>query len=450
MTESFYKRALAIAIPIAAHNLIISSINMADVFMVGQLGEASIAALGISNQLMFLFILFLLGMGSGGSIFISQFYGKRDRINLHRIIGIMMVPALAISVIMGCGAVFIPKVLMSVFSKDVQVLDQSATYLMIVGLSYPFTAVSVIFQVVLRSTGKPRIPMYTSFFALVINITFNWLLIFGNMGFPKLGIEGAALATVLARVLETFVTVFIVYYTKSEAAAKIRVMLDFKIDLVKKVISTSLPVFINESVWASGIVALNVIFASLGTESIAAVNIMDSVGRLSFAAFIGIANAGAIVLGTDIGAQKYEQVWEHSKKFAALSIYSGIAISIILFTTAPSVISIYNISTTVSDLAYKTILVWVFIIPIVSFNCLNIVGILRSGGDTKAALWIDIGALWAIGVPLAFIGAYYLSLPIYLVYLLAKIEEIFKFIFGFKRYLSKKWIKNLVEDVPVK
>lgn len=446
MSENFYKRALSIAIPIAVHNLIISSINMADVFMVGQLGESAIAALGISNQLMFLFILFLFGMGSGGSIFISQFFGKKDRVNLHRVLGIMMVPALAISVIMASGAIFIPELLMSVFSKDAQVLDQSARYLRIVGWSYPFTAVSFIFQMVLRSTDKPRVPMYTSFFALIINIVFNWLLIFGNMGFPVMGIEGAAIATVLARALETLITIFIVYYTKSEAAAKLRVMLDFRLDLVKKVITTSLPVFINESVWASGIVALNIIYASLGTESIAAVNIMDSVGRLSFAAFIGIANAGAVVLGTDIGAQKYSQVWEHSKKFTAMSIYAGVAVSVILFITAPSVISIYNISATVSDLAYKTILVWVFMIPIVSFNCLNIVGILRSGGDTQAALWIDIGALWAIGVPLALIGASYFALPIHIVYLLAKIEEVFKFIFGFKRYLSKKWIKNLVEE----
>jgi len=447
MSENFYKRALAVAIPVAVHNLIISSINMADVFMVGQLGESSIAALGISNQLMFLFILFMFGMGSGGSIFISQFFGKKDRVNLHRVIGIMMVPAVAISIIIAAGAVFIPEILMSVFSNDAEVLDQSGRYLRIVGLSYPLTAVSFIFQIVLRSTDKPRIPMCTSFFALLINISFNWLLIFGNMGFPKLGIEGAAIATLLARGLETVLTIFIVYYTKSAAAAKLRVMLDFKKDLVKRVFITSMPVFINESVWASGIVALNIIYASLGTQSIASISIMDSVGRISFAAFIGIANAGAVILGTDIGAQKYDQVWEHSKKFSAMSIYAGIVVSFLLFITAPSVISIYNISPTVADLAYKTILVWVFIIPIVSFNCLNIVGILRSGGDTKAALWIDIGALWAIGVPAALIGASWFQLPIYWVYLLAKSEEIFKFFFGMKRYLSKKWIRNLVEDV---
>ncbi|HQO93221.1 MAG TPA: MATE family efflux transporter [bacterium] len=177
MSENFYKRALAVAIPVAVHNLIISSINMADVFMVGQLGESAIAALGISNQLMFLFILFMFGMGSGGSIFISQFFGKKDRVNLHRVIGIMMVPAVAISIIIAAGAVFIPKALMSVFSHDAEVLDQSARYLMIVGFSYPLTAISFIFQIVLRSTDSPRVPMYTSFAALIINVIFNWLLI---------------------------------------------------------------------------------------------------------------------------------------------------------------------------------------------------------------------------------------------------------------------------------
>lgn len=447
MADNFYKRAFSVAVPIAVHNLIISSINMADVFMVGQLGESSIAALGISNQLMFLFILSLFGMGSGGQIFIAQFFGKKDSTNLQRVMGIMFVPALLLSVLVASGAYFIPELLMSAFSKDAQVLQLSSSYLKIVALSYPFTAVSFIFQIVLRSTDSPRAPMYTSFFALIINVILNWFLIFGNWGFPQLGIAGAAIATVAARISETLLTLFIVYYKKTASAAKISYMLDFRLDLIKKVLVTSVPVFINEVTWASGIVALNIIFASLGTESIAAVNIVDSVGRLSFAAFIGIANAAGVILGADIGAQKYSQVRELSKRFSGLSIISGILTSIVLFSAASALISIYNISDHVADLALKTIFVWVLIMPLVSFNCLNIVGILRSGGDTKAALWIDIGSLWAVGVPAALIGAVFFDMPIYSVYFLAKSEELFKFFFGLKRYKSKKWIKNLVKDI---
>ena len=444
--NSFYKRAFKLALPIAMHSLIISAINMADVFMIGQLGETSIAALGISNQLMFMLILFLFGVSSGGQIFIAQFFGKKDKENQDRVVGIMLLPALTISIIAMIGATLFPKFIMSVFSNDETVLSQSATYLMIVGLSYPLTAVAFIFNTVCRSTDRPNFPMYTSFATLLINIFLNWALIFGNLGFPQLGIKGAAIATFTARSIETILTLVLIYSSNSKAAAKFRNMFDFRANLVRKVIKTSLPVFINEITWASGILALNIVFARLGTQAIATINIMDSVGRLSFAAFIGIAHAGGVMLGQDMGAGKMDKVWDDSRKFSFLAVGIGIVIALGLALFAPTIVSIYSISQTVFDYAVKTIYAWAFILPLVAFNCLNIVGILRSGGDTKAALWIDIGALWAVGVPLAIIGAYYLGLPIYLVYLMAKVEEVFKFIFGTHRYISRKWIRNLVEE----
>ncbi len=445
--DPFYRRAFKVAVPVAVHSLIISAINMADVFMIGQLGEVAIAALGISNQLMFLFILLLFGMGSGGQIFISQFFGKKDLPNLHRTMGIMIIPALIVSFIAASGALFIPHILMSIFSKDGEVLNYSTSYLKIVGFSYPFTAISFIYQVVLRSTDKPNVPMFTSFCTLVVNVALNWLLIFGNLGFPQMGIEGAAVATLIARIMETVFTLGIVYLSGASAAAKLKNMFDFNKLLIKRVFKTSLPVFINEASWSSGIVALNIIFAQLGTESIAAINIMESFGRITFAGIIGIAHAGGVILGQDIGAGKGKDVWKISKKFSKLAILIGLITSLILFGASHPVISIYNISENVAEMAQKTIMVWVVILPIVSFNCLNIVGILRCGGDTKAALWIDIGGLWMIGVPLALLGAFYFGLPIFGVYFLAKIEEMFKFIVGMHRYLSKKWIKNLVEDI---
>jgi len=444
--NSFYKRALTLALPIAMHSLIISSINMADVFMIGQLGETSIAALGISNQLMFMLILFLFGVSSGGQIFIAQFFGKNDKKNQDRVVGIMLIPALIISIAVMLGATIFPRAIMSVFSNDTSVLDQSASYLMIVGMSYPFTAISFVFNTTCRSTDRPRFPMYTSFAALCINIFLNWVLIFGNLGFPALGIEGAAIGTLIARIMETIFTLVLIYNSTSRARAKLKNMFDFKLDLTLRVARTSLPVFINEVTWAGGILALNIIFARLGTQSIATINIMDSVGRLSFAAFIGIAHAGGVILGQDMGAGKIDKVWEDSKRFSFLAVGIGIVMAILLGIFAPNIVSIYSISETVFNYAVKTIRVWALILPLVAFNCLNIVGILRSGGDTKAALWIDIGALWAVGVPLAILGAFYLELPIYLVYLMAKVEEVIKFILGTHRYFSKKWIKNLVEE----
>ena len=448
MESGFYRRVLGIAVPIAIHNLMISAINMADVFMVGQLGEEAIAALGISNQLMFLLILFLFGMGSGGQIFVSQFYGKGDLLNLRRVMGVILALGIFVSMVAFVGARIFPEAIVGLFSNDAPVVKYACEYLKIVSWSYIFTAVSFIYQVVLRSTDSPRLPVYSCALALVINIFFNWALIFGHFGFPAMGIEGAALATLIARVAETAFTLAYAYIGKLAAAAKFSELVSAKKELLKQLLVTSAPVFFNEITWALGILALNWIYAKLGTESIAALNISDSVTKLFFAAFIGIGNAGAVVLGRDIGAcVEAEKVWSTSVRLVKLSITTGIFLSLLLLLFTNPILSFYNISESVYDLAYKSTLVWIFFLPVVAFNNLNIVGILRSGGDTKAAFFIDVGALWLVSVPVSFAGAVFFHLPLYWVLALGKIEEVIKFGWGFKRYISKKWIKNLVRDL---
>ena len=448
MKADFYRRTLGIAVPIAIHNLIISAINMADVFMVGQLGEEAIAALGISNQLMFLLILFLFGMGSGGQIFVSQFYGKGDFLNLRRVMGVILALGIFVSLAAFTGARFFPNFIVGLFSHDKKVVEYACDYLKIVSWSYIFTAVSFIFQVVLRSTDSPRLPVYSCAMALVINIFFNWILIFGHLGFPEMGIKGAALATLIARVAETAFTLAYTYIRNLAAAAKFSELFSAKKELLKQLFTTSMPVFFNEITWALGILVLNWIYAKLGTESIAAINISDSVTKLFFAAFIGIGNAGGVVLGHDIGAGiATEKVWHTSVKLVKLSIFTGIFLSLLVFLFTDPILSVYNISRNVYDLAYKSTLVWIFFLPIVAFNNLNIVGILRSGGDTKAAFLIDVGALWIVAVPLSFAGVTAFGLPLYWVLCLSKSEEAIKFVWGFKRYVSKKWIKNLVKEL---
>ena len=446
-SDGFYRRVLGIAVPIAIHNLMISAINMADVFMVGQLGEEAIAALGISNQLMFLLILFLFGMGSGGQIFVSQFYGKKDLLNLRRVMGVILTLGIFVSLAAFAGARFFPEAIVGLFSNDAAVIKYACEYLRIVSWSYIFTAVSFIYQVVLRSTDSPRLPVYSCAMALVINVVFNWILIFGHFGFPAMGIRGAALATFIARVAELAFTLAYAYIRKLAAAAEVSELVSAEKELLKQLLVTSAPVFFNEITWAFGILALNWIYAKLGTESIAALNISDSVTKLFFAAFIGIGNAGAVVLGHDIGADiGDEKVWRTSVRLVKLSISTGIFLSILLLLLTNPILSVYNISENVYDLAYKSTLVWIFFLPVVAFNNLNIVGILRSGGDTKAAFLIDVGALWLVSVPVSFAGAVFFHLPLYWVLALGKIEETIKFGWGFKRYISKKWIKNLVRE----
>ena len=447
MSQSLYRRVIAVAIPVAIQNLIISSINMADVFMIGQLGEVPIAALGMANQIMFLLILTLFGVNSGSQVFSAQFFGAKDFVHLRRILGISLTVGLAAGLFFFITGVFFPEYALSIFTPEKDVVAVGARYLKIVAWSFPFTAVAFSYSFQLRSTDRPRLPMYVSMLALVINISLNWVLIFGNLGFPKLGIEGAAIATVIARVIETIAIIVMTHVTKSVNAARFSEMFSYRKELIKRYMKTSFPVFLNEITWAVGMAMNMMVFGRMGTQAMAAINIEASLGRLSFAGIIGISHAAAAVLGQELGAGRLHSAWKCSKYLVGASFVLGLVTSLFLWLLSPFVLSLYNISPELRELSYSTILVWCLFLPLVSFNALNIIGILRSGGDVKVALFIDIGGLWLLSVPLAVWGGLYAGLPVYFVYALARTDEIFKMIFGMWRYLTKKWLKNLVSDM---
>jgi len=281
MSQNLYRRVIAVAIPVAIQNLIISSINMADVFMIGQLGEVPIAALGMANQIMFLLILTLFGVNSGSQVFSAQFFGAKDFVHLRRILGISLTMGILAGTLFFLSSLFFPAELLGIFTNEQAVIDVGARYLRIVSWSYPFTAVAFSFAFQLRSTDRPRVPMYVSMLALVVNISLNWVLIFGHLGFPKLGIEGAAIATVIARVIETVVVIAMTYITKSVNAATFSEMFSYRKELIKRYMKTSFPVFLNEITWAAGMTMNMMVFGRMGTQAMAAINIESSVSRLS-------------------------------------------------------------------------------------------------------------------------------------------------------------------------
>ncbi|MBZ4683066.1 MAG: hypothetical protein PWP46_179 [Fusobacteriaceae bacterium] len=445
--KTFFKKVFTIALPIALQNLIISSINLADVFMIGKLGEKEIAALGLSNQIMFLLVLLLFGINSGGAIFMSQFNGKKDSKNMKKVLGIVLITSFLAGIIFFLFVTFIPDILLKIYTKDNIVVDIGVRYLKIVSFSYLFTAISFVYSVQLRTINKAKLTVYSSFLALIINITLNYLLIFGKFGFPKLGIEGAAIATTIARSLECIFIVFLVYYNKYVFAAKFREMIGFNIVFVKKYFFTTLPVLLNEMIWSFGIAAYNIIYARISTQAIASINIVGSVERILFVSLIGVASAASVMVGEKIGEQKEEEAFEYAINFIKLIFIIGVILSIILYGMTFFILDLYNISESVYRYSKYIMYILCFSLPMKGVNTVNIVGNLRAGGDTKLALYIDTGALWLIGVPLSFIAAFYFKLPVYLVYFVTFFEEITKAIFGIKRVFSKKWIKNLVKDI---
>ncbi len=442
----FFSLFLKIAIPITIQQLVTSSTNMLDVLMIGQLGETSIAALGLSNQVFFLLIIIIFGINSGSAIFTAQYWGKGDIYNLRRVMGIGMTLSSGVALFFSIAAIFFSRQVLGIYTEDQAVITLGSQYLRIVGFSYLFTAISTSFVSVLRSSENVRLPMIVTICTLSLNMVLNYLLIFGNFGFPKMGVEGAALGTAIARTLECISIVFFSYRFRTAAGARLH-ELTYDLVFLKKVLTTSLPAVINEFFWSLGITTYNVVYAHIGTLAIAAINITSTIENMSFVIFIGMANACAIMIGNQIGAGNEHLAYDYGKRFLILGISSAIVMGLLVILLRPLILSLYNIQAESYQFAHRIQLIYGLTMWVRVTNLILFIGILRSGGDTRFALMVEMASIWLIGVPSALIGAFVFNLPVYGVYTLVLSEEIVKMLIVFPRYKSRKWIHNLAATV---
>ncbi len=444
--DNFYKNLMNIAVPVALQNLILSSINLADVFMIGRLGEAPLAALGLSNQIMFLMILLLFGINSGAGVFVAQFWGEKNIRSIHKVLGVALISALLTSTVFFILTQTVPGFLIRVYSPDTEVIGYGGEYLKIVGWSYIATSLTFVYSIQSRNVERAKIGLYSSIIALLVNVSLNYILIFGKLGFPAMGVRGAATATLIARTMECIFVLGYINYNESPLKSSIGEMLSFDREFLRKYRKTTIPVILNEMLWAVGITTYSMVYARMSTTAIAVVNIVGSIERITFTGFIGVANATAVMVGKKIGEKREDIAIEYANKLGSISFLLGLGGSLILFLAARPVLGIYDLSDEVFELTLSTMYILCLFLPFKSFNATNVVGILRAGGDTKYCLIMDVAALWMIGVPLAYLGGLKLGYPVYMVFALALSEELLKFFVGVRRVISKKWIKNLVED----
>ncbi|MDI9483790.1 MAG: MATE family efflux transporter [Bacillota bacterium] len=440
----FYKNLFRIAIPITIQNLIMSSLNFVDTIMVGQLGETNIAAVALANQLFFLIALFLFGVGSGASVFVAQFWGKKDVINIRKVLGLSMLCSVVVSVLATLIVMIFPEVVLSLFTKDTEVIRISASYLRIVCFSYIPTSITFCFASTLRSTGQSKLPMIASAVALSVNTVLNYIFIFGKLGMPAMGARGAAAATVIARFAEAILILGAVYSLKLAPAASFRELFAFSRDFAVRFFQVVIPVIMNEVLWSTGVTMYTVVYGRMGTNILASINIASAIEGISFVLFRSMSNACAVLVGNKIGEGDEQTAFTYSLRMAILGPALGIAVGLILFFSSGNLLVFYNVTEQVYENARIILRIFSFVIPLKVFNMINIVGILRSGGDTKFSLILDTFGVWFIAVPLAFVGGLVYHLPVYIVYVLVNLEEIFKFSLGLKRFISKKWINNVI------
>lgn len=446
--KKFYKTLITLCIPIIIQNLLSNLINMVDTIMIGGLGEISVASIGIANQYFFLYNMALSGIIGGASLFIAQFYGKNDKLNIRKITGLSVISALMIGITFMIVALFSPKFIIYFFSKDLDVIKVATNYFSIIGFCYPIIAISNVFSMGSRSIRNPKLGMICSTISLFINIILNYVFIFGKLGMPALGASGAAIATVIARIIELILLVSYIYFIKDDYELRFTFK-DIKLinkDLLKAYISKTTPTFLNDTLWAFGTVLYAVAYSKAGTSAIAASQIASSTGNFFIVTAVCVAIGSSIMIGNELGADNIKKAIHYSKKFAILVTLVGAIFGLLLIISIPGLIKLFSVSDQLMPDIKKIFVIMGILMALKTFNTFIIIGVLRSGGDTKYALFLEMGCMWIVSLPLTFFAAYK-GLPIYILVGLTYTEEVVKFIFGVPRAISKKWAQNLVKNI---
>jgi putative MATE family efflux protein len=448
--REYYRQLIRLAVPIALQNLITSSLNMVGLILIGQLGENSVAAVGLGNQIWFLLNLVVFGIVSGAAMFVAQLWGKRDIPNIRKVLGLTiklgLIPALFFWII----AVFFPSFALGIYTRDAAVITIGSQYLRIYGWSYLFFTITAVFSAASRSTGNVRLPLVVSTCALGLDVILAYIFIFGikAIGLSPMGVRGAAISGLIARIIECLVILISVYRDRlSPIAASIKDIIEINVKFLIAVMKPVLPVILNEMLWSLGITTYNVIYGHIGTIAVASVNIMSTIEQLAFVVFLGLGTATSILVGNQIGQGKKEKAYIYGGRSLVIQGIGAMFMGAVVYFVAGNIFQFYKVDPQVIADAKIMLAIFSCGLWMKASNHVIIIGILRSGGDTKFSLVLDGLVIWFVGVPVTAAGAFLLGLPVYFVYALTFTEEAVKFFVGVNRYFSKKWINDLTQKV---
>ncbi|MBF1336814.1 MAG: MATE family efflux transporter [Leptotrichia sp.] len=449
--KELYKKVFTIGIPVSIENMIYSLMNFIDVFMVGKenvalgLGTAAVAGLGFANQVFMIFIVSLFGLNSGGGILAAQYYGKKDYKNLKKCLGITITVGLLFSFLFFLMGLFIPEKIIGIFTSDPKVLKLGANYFRIIALIYPLIGLGYSFNMQLRAIGKNQYSLYSTIIGLCINLVGNYLFINGNLGFPSMGVVGAAIATVIARIVSVFYLIYIIYKNKLPMAGNFQELFKLSWSFIAKALKISLPVFGHEIMWVTGVSMYVIIYGRIGTEATAAIQVVKSISNLVFTLVFGLSSGTAAIIGQEIGAGNEENAYKYGVELLKISLVIGTAVALFVYAICPVVLILMKVDSAIYPLARQIVFSEGILIIIKTTGTLFIVGVLRAGGDTLWTMFADLIPLWTFAIPLTYIAGLKFGLPVALVYLCSGSDELLKMPFCIQRLKSRKWINNLVK-----
>lgn len=446
--KSFYRSLGKIAFPLALQNLISVGIAMTDTVMLGRLGETAISASALANQLFFIFTFALFGLSGGTIVLCAQYWGKGDRETISKVMGVTLRFSVSAGVIFTLVGLFLPEQFMSLYTKEPDVIAGGVSFLRFVAPSYLFSAVTVVYLAVMRSMENVKISMVTSTTAFLVNIALNSVFIFGLLGLPAMGVAGSALSTLIARIVEFSIAMGYQVFVNRKFRFHFRHLFTWDRALLQDYFRYSGPVILNESLWGAGISVQAAILGNLGKYASAAANIISVVQRLTTVLIFGVCDSATVLLGKKIGSGDEEGAKKEASTFVLLSGGLGLVSAFLVLVIGNASVSAGVFAMTPLTESYVHIMLYgaAAFVFLQSISAMNIVGIMRAGGDTRAAMAIDVGTLWLVSLPVGLTVGYVLRLPPPLVYICMSCDEVLKVFICLWRLKKDKWLHNVTRN----
>lgn len=438
--RSLRKEIVRLALPIALQQFMTALVGACDAIMLGKLSQDAMSAVSLATQVTFVFNLFMFAFMAGENMFVAQYYGKGDYTGISQVFSLVTKICGCIAVVFLAGTLFFSEQLMRILTNEETLIVLGSEYLRVIGISYVFSGIAQTFLAIMKNCGAVNMSTLINGVMVILNIALNAVFIFGLSGFPKMGIKGAALATVLATVVQFLWSVGYVLCRIRAVKFSLR---SCEKKLFGRFWQKTVPLLINNLAWGIGFSMYSVIMGHLGTDAVAANGIANISKNLVVCFCLGLGNAGSIIVGNRLGADRLKEAKEAGGTLTRTAIIAGIVSGLVLIVLSPFITKMVDLTPTARGYLQKMLLISSYYIAGKSVNCMTIGGIFAAGGDSKFGMLCDSVTLWCIIVPLGCICAFILKLPVMVVYFVLNLDEIIKLPVVYKHYKKYKWIKNL-------
>ena len=445
-TKLFYGQVFKLVIPIVIQNLLSAAVSSADVIMLNYVGQSSISAVSLASQYASVLFMVFYGLGTGATMLCAQYYGKGDMKTIQLVEGIALRFSLVIALLFAGMALLVPDVMMHAFTNDQELIAIGASYLRFMSVSYLCWGITEVYLAVLRSVGRAVISTAMNLLAFSLNVFLNAVCIFGLFGAPKLGAAGVAIATSASRLIE-LAACMIVSFVSADIKLDLRYLFVRNKVLFKDFVRLSLPALGNDVSWSVAFSMYSVIIGHLGTDAVAANSFVVVVRNFGTILCFGVASAGGILLGNMIGENRLEEARSGAKELMKLTVIAGAVGGLIILAIMPFVLRYASLSG--QAMHYLKYMLWIntYYVMGAAVNTTLIAGVFRAGGDSRFGFICDTVDMWCYAVPLGFLAAFVLKLPVMWVYFLLCTDEFVKWPWVLKHYRSGKWLSNITRDV---